>query len=429
LRRIERADTMPAMNALRFVCVVAACACAGPSQNQPGTSPRPERGRVVDIRATDGTPLKATYFPAAGPGPAVLLLAQSNRTRESWNDVGAQLAAAGIHALAVDLRGLGDSGSAPFWKLSPESKLALRAHWSDDVEVALAYLQAQPGVRRDLIGMAGAGSLGVAGSVEAASHHPREIASLVLMSGEAERDGTEFLRHANQLPELFVFSDDDEYPPTQDAMKLLYLAAASSSKLLVHYPAVQDAPWLWYETFDPGRVAAKGGHGTDLFGPHPELPSIIVHWFTTSLLKTPRHAPPDALAAAAILEQLQAPGGAAQVTQQLLAARQLDPQAQLWPEVACDLVGEHLERAGAIKDAIAVFELNALAYPDSADAQSNLADAYLSAGQKQLARQHAEKGLAMLDAHATPASSWSDTEPRRGEIRQALQDTLAKARQ
>jgi hypothetical protein len=26
---------------------------------------------------------------------------------------------------------------------------------------------------------------------------------------------------ASQLPELFVFSDPDEYPPTQDAMKLI----------------------------------------------------------------------------------------------------------------------------------------------------------------------------------------------------------------
>jgi hypothetical protein len=50
----------------------------------------------------------------------------------------------------------------------------------------------------------------------------------------------------------------------------------------------------------------------------------------------------------------------------------------------------------------------------------------LADGQKDLARQYAEKALAMLDSHAAPASSWSDTEQRRGEIRNDLQDVLKK---
>jgi tetratricopeptide (TPR) repeat protein len=76
--------------------------------------------------------------------------------------------------------------------------------------------------------------------------------------------------------------------------------------------------------------------------------------------------------------------------------------------------------------AIEIFKLNLLAYPDSADAHYNLADAYLKAGQKGLARQYAEKALAMLDSHAAPLSSWSDTEQRRGEIRHGVEDALKK---
>ena len=41
--------------------------------------------RAVDVKASDGTPLKATYFAAAKPGPGVLLLHQSNRDRKSWD--------------------------------------------------------------------------------------------------------------------------------------------------------------------------------------------------------------------------------------------------------------------------------------------------------------------------------------------------------
>ena len=369
-------------------------------------------GRVVDLKSTDGTILKATYFAAAKSGPGALLFHQSNRTRESWDGVAQQLAAAGMNVLAVDSRGHGGSGGIYDNKKTPE-----------DVDAAFNYLVSQPGVKRDAIGAGGAGWLGVIGSVEAARRHP-EIKSLVLMSGETLRDGLQFLHQASLLPELFVFSDEDEYPPTQDAMKLLYVTASSPSKKLVHYSAAEDAPWLWYETSDAGKVSAHGGHGTDMFKVHPELPGIIVQWFVTTLIKTPGHAPPDSLAAASLLNQLQNPGGAVQIKQQLVEARKKDPQAQLWPEVAVDIIGEDYQRAGDVKTAIEIFKLNLLSYPDSADAHYNLADAYLKDGQKDLARKYAEKGLAMLNSHAAPLSSWSDTEQRRGEIRNSLEDVL-----
>jgi uncharacterized damage-inducible protein DinB len=50
--------------------------------------------RVVDLKAADGTILKATYFAAARPGPGVLLFHQSNRTRKEWDELAGQLAAA-----------------------------------------------------------------------------------------------------------------------------------------------------------------------------------------------------------------------------------------------------------------------------------------------------------------------------------------------
>jgi dienelactone hydrolase len=371
---------------------------------------------AVDLKSADGTLLKATYFPAAKPGPGLLLFHQSNRDRKSWDEVARQLAATGMNVLTVDSRGHGESGG------KYDSRKA-----GEDVDAAFDYLVSQSGVNRDVIGAGGAGWLGVIASVEAARRHPEEIHSLVLMSGETLRDGLQFLHQASQLPELFVFSDEDEYPPTQDAMKLLYVTASSPSKKLVHYSAAQDAPWLWYETSDAGRVPAHGGHGTDMFQVHPELPGIIVQWFVTTLIKTPGHAPADTLAAASLLNQLQTPGGAGQAKQQLIEARKRDPQAQLWPEVAGDIIGEDYQRAGDIKNAIAIFELNLLAYPDSADANYNLADAYLANGQKDLARQYAKKALALLDSHKTPLSSWSDTEPRRDEIRHSAQRTHEQA--
>jgi Flp pilus assembly protein TadD len=170
-----------------------------------------------------------------------------------------------------------------------------------------------------------------------------------------------------------------------------------------------------------GKVPAAGGHGTDLFKPHPELPRIIVNWFVTTLIKTPGHAPADTLAAGPIINQIRMPGGVAQVTRQLEEARKKDAKAQLFPEVTVAIIGADDMRDGDLKPAIEIMKLVLLAYPDSADANDNLAGAYLKDGQRDLARQHAEKALALLDSHAAPASSWSDTNEYRGTIRRDAQ--------
>ncbi len=410
--------------------IVALTSATRAQQSQP---PSPQ---AVDLKSVDGTLLKATYFAADKPGPGVLLFHQSNRTRTSWDDLARQLAVAGINTLAIDTRGYGESGGTRREATQPQTQQA-------DMETAFQFLVSRPGVKRDVIGSAGTGWLGVDNSVQTARLHPNDIKSLVLISGETLRPGIEFLHQAPQFPELFVVADSDEYPPTVEAMLLLYGRSSSPSRKLIHYSAAQEAPWLWYETSDPTKVPATGSHGTDLFKTHPDLPGIIVEWFVNTLIKTPGHAPADPLAAAVILNQLEMPGGVTLVTQQLTEARRKDPQAKLWPEVTLDIVGSDRMRLAEVektaghvfesqaerKRGIEIFKLNLLAYPDSADAHFNLADAYLKDGQKNLARQYAEKALALLDSHTAPLSSWSDSAERRAEIRQGIQDTLKKLAQ
>jgi hypothetical protein len=396
---------------------------AAQEQEQQVTVPR-VAVRVVDLKAADGTILKASYFAAAKPGPGVLLFHQSNRTRTSWDDVAGQLAAAGINTLTLDMRGYGDSGGT--YDKWTHSKT--QPKWPGDIEMAYQYLVSQSGVNRDVIGLGGAGVDGVDNAVQIAGQHPSGVKSLALLSGETFQKGLQFLRQAWQLSELFVVADDDEYPPTVEAMELLYITSFSPGKKFIHYSAAREAPWLWYEPEPPdvGRVPATGGHGTDMFKPHPDLPGMIVDWFVTTLIETPGHAPPDTVSSAAILNQMRRPGGVAQVTQQLMEARRRDPNVQLWPEVTVSIIGNDHMRAGDPQGALEIFKLNLLAYPDSADARDDLADAYLANGQKDLARQYAEQVLALLDSHAAPASSWSDTEPRRSVIRRDAQEILKK---
>jgi hypothetical protein len=370
--------------------------------------------RVVDLKAPDATVLKASYFSAAKPGPGMLLFHQSNRDRKSWDEVAGQLAAAGINTLTVDSRGHGESGGKDKWTPA-------------DVDPAFEWLTAQPGVNREMIGAGGAGVLGVENAVEIARRHSAQVKSLALLSGETAQEGLQFLQKASWLPGLFVAADDDEYPPIREAMELLYITSSSPGKRWVHYSAAHDAPWLWYEPFDIGKVPANGAHGTDLFEKHAELPGILVDWFVTTLIKTPGHAPVDGIAAAAILNEVRMPGGVARVKQQLADARKKDPQVQLWPEITMTSIGEDHLRAKEPKEAVEIFELNLLAYSDSADVEDNLADGYLDLGQKDRARQHAEKALAILNAHAVPASSWTNTDQYRGEIRRDAEDVLKKA--
>jgi dienelactone hydrolase len=382
--------------------------------------------RVHELKTSDGTLLKATYFAAAQPGPGVLLLHQFNRTRKDWDDLAGQLAAVGINTLTLDMRGFGESGGTPNMNQTNAQRAKVHAARSSDIDTALQYLVSQPGVKRDIIGVGGAGEFGVGQSVEVARRHSAEVKSLVLLSGEAGQEGLEFMRQASQLPGLFVVADDDEYPPTVEVMELLYITSSNPGKKFVHYSAAQEAPWLWYEGPEVGKAPANGGHGTDMFKVHPELPGIIVDWFVTTLIKTPGHAPADTVASAAIINQIRMPGGVAQVTQQLMEVRRRDPEAQLFPEITVSAIGQDHMRAGEPKLAVEVLKLVLLAYPESADAHETLAEAYLADGQNDLAGQHAETTLAILNSSTAPASSWTNTEQYRGEIRVGAQDVLKK---
>src|SRR5437762_4051568 len=178
--KLWRVAPMKQIRIWLVLAVLISAASPNAIRAQPAQPPGPQ---VVDLKSADGTPLKATYFAAAKPGPGVLLLHQNTRTRKSWEGVALQLAAAGIHTLALDLRGFGESGT-PLAKLTDDERSKVQRRWPDDVDAALQHLSIQPGVDHSMIGAGGAGWLGVLYSVDAARRHPDLIKSLVLMSGE-----------------------------------------------------------------------------------------------------------------------------------------------------------------------------------------------------------------------------------------------------
>lgn len=387
-------------------------------------SPQATAARVIDLKTSDGTVLKASYFPAARSGPGVLLLHQYNRQRKVWDDLARQLAAAGINTLTLDMRGFGESGGIPHDKLTSKERAQVRKQIPGDIDTAWQYLISQPGVKGDVLGVGGAGLDGVDNSVELVHRHSTEVKSLVLLSGETFLPGMQFMRQASQLPGLFVVSEDDEYPPTVEAMEWLYSISSNPGKKFVHYSG-KPAPWNGYE--DTPGIPAAGGHGTDMFTVHPDLPGIIVDWYVTTLIKTPGHATVDNHRAAdlpslPILNQIEMSNGVALVTQQLTEARRRDLKAQLFPEIIVNIMGYDHLRVGEAKKAVEILKLNVIAYPESADANDSLSDAYLADGEKDLAKQYAEKALALLASGVN--HSWNDSEARRNLIRESSQQKL-----
>lgn len=359
--------------------------------------------RTVDLTAADGTKLKATYFAAGKPGPGVLLLHQCNRQRKVWDGLAQQLAAAGINVLTFDQRGFGESGGDPFDKLSPEQRQQIETEKRpSDIDTALQYLVSQPSVTRDVIGVGGA-SCGVNYSIQLARRHP-EVKSLVLLSGNTNFQGRQFLRNsATKLPVFFSVADDDEFKPTILAIEWLYSLTADPEKSFVHY--------------------STGGHGADMFPVHPQLIGKIVDWYVTTLIKTPGRAPipKDAIAIPQevhTLDQIDLPGGPAKVAKLLEDARRQDPNATLFSEALVNFMGyEHLQ-SGDTRGAIEIMKLNVTAYPNSPNVYDSLSDAYLADGQKDLARQNAKKALELLSSDTT------DPEDRRNDIRTSAEQKL-----
>jgi dienelactone hydrolase len=357
--------------------------------------------RSVNLTAADGTKLAASYFAAAKPGPGVLLLHQCNRDRKVWNDLAQQLSTAGINVLTLDYRGFGESGGTPPDKLSPQEAAAQQAKLPGDVDVAIRYLESQPGVTRDTIGVGGA-SCGVDNSVQAAIRHP-EVRSLVLLSGLTDPKGRQFLRTSTNVPVFFGYAEDDEFPPTAPAVQWLYSITTNPDKKLVYYPT--------------------GGHGADIFRVHPEMMELITDWYVTTLIKTPGKAPANQQNVPVppqvqILTTIDEPGGAAKVETQLQEARQQDPKATLFSEPLVNLIGYEHMLAGDIQGAIEILKLNALAYPDSPNVYDSLGDAYLVAGQKDLARANAKKALELLPSDTT------DPPQRRDAIKASAEQKL-----
>ncbi len=360
----------------------------------------PAPGRVVELKASDGTKLAASYYSASeSPGPGILLLHQCNRDRSTWNDLASDLAGKGFHVLTMDYRGYGQSGGTPYTKLTVAEQREVGQKWPGDVDVAFAYLLSQPGVRRDVIGAGGA-SCGVNQSIQLSRRHP-EVKSLVLLSGNTNREGRQYLRSAKTLPLLLAAADDDG--GAVEMMAWLDASSGNPANKFVQYSA--------------------GGHGTEMFKAHPELPVEIVGWYQATL-----GGKPSAVPAAAgsrpddqrirLLVMMDEPGGPARAADILTSERRKNSDSTALQQGFVNQLGYVAIEVQDPRSAVAIMQVNVDGHPKSSNAWDSLGDALLAAGQRDKALEASRKALALVD------SDTAETEEQRVLIRQSAQAKL-----
>jgi dienelactone hydrolase len=211
----------------------------------------------VAIRTDDGVSLAATWYEPGTRAPAVIFVHMLHKSRRDWDTVAARLAAEGIGALALDLRGHGESSGS-----IPEGETADYSVLVRDVAAARHYLSSRGDVQPSKVGIAGA-SIGANLAVLEAAADP-SIASLALLSPSGDYRGLRIdaaMKKYATRPALLVASDDDPY--ASRSVKELQKAGTGTREAL---------------------ILNHAGHGTVMLGRDPDLARALVDWFRRTLL-------------------------------------------------------------------------------------------------------------------------------------------------
>jgi alpha-beta hydrolase superfamily lysophospholipase len=174
------------------------------------------------------------------------------RSKRDWEGLASRLAGAGIGALAIDLRGHGDSQV-------PASIGSGYPEMVKDVQAARKFLAMRADVMPSRIGIAGA-SLGA--NLAALAAAEGGFASVALLSPSLDYRGLRIeaaVRKYGNKPMLLVSSDDDPYA-RRSALDLEKTGASRELLSLV-----------------------GAGHGTNMLSRSYELPQVLVGFFRRTL--------------------------------------------------------------------------------------------------------------------------------------------------
>ena len=188
----------------------------------------------------------------------MLLLHQCNMDRHAWDALAADLAGAGIHVLALDYRGYGESGGEKITDQAQRREV-MQQKWPSDVDAAYEYLMSQKGVDKAHVAAGGA-SCGVTQSSNLAAHH-HEIKALMVLSGSATDATKAYIAETASLAVFGAASDADG-------------SAAKSIKDIVEASKNPQSTV---------KIYSGSEHGVPMFAKNPDLEPMIVNWLRARL--------------------------------------------------------------------------------------------------------------------------------------------------
>ena len=226
-----------------------------------GTGSAAAQVAPVSVPARDGLSLHGTLYRASGRAPLVLMFHQCNRSgpETGYEGLGRRLAAAGMHAFALDSRGFGRSVNAQFSDFRSRSE-ETAAHWPADADAVLRHLGGRPGIDTSRMAAIGA-SCGVDQAVHLAGRWPA-VRGLVALSGSLQPAADSAFTAMRRLPAFIVFADEDGYN-TPPSMRAMYATARDQRSRLINY-----------------RGAL---HGTPLLAADPALEPAVTAWLGSLL--------------------------------------------------------------------------------------------------------------------------------------------------
>lgn len=218
----------------------------------------------VTFSTQDGVKIVGNYFsPPSSSSSGVLCLHMMPETKESWTELAQLLSAQGMHVLAIDERGHGESvwrgnDQLDHKQFSDTEQQAKRF----DVDAALNWMQTR-GVELSQVTMLGA-SIGANLSLDTLVRFP-QIPSAVLLSPGQDYRGVQTDAAITKLKPhqrvLLVASSDDQY----------------SFETITRLDQLAQIP---HETWRLDNA----GHGTHMFTAETSLLQKISQWITTQLI-------------------------------------------------------------------------------------------------------------------------------------------------
>jgi dienelactone hydrolase len=210
-------------------------------------------GRPVNFVAPDGVSLTGVlYETSSRPAPAVVLVHMLGRSRDEWVQLAERLQDNGITALAIDLRGHGQSSG----------NAADLPSMIGDVQAALSWLSSRPGARPSSLAVVGA-SLG-ANLAALAAADTSSVKAVALISPSLDYRG---VRLSAALMKKF-------------ADRAVWFAASTQDPY-----ALRSIRELAGESVGPEqRLSPIRAHGTALLSADQDLARALVDWLKARLI-------------------------------------------------------------------------------------------------------------------------------------------------